>query len=296
MCVRARVHTIARACILFFCTLTHRARARTGEVVATGPDVTIWHEGDYVCSFLPGGGYAEFCIAEATQCWPIPKGLGWEVAAALPVCLCTSWNCLFEMGELKRGQTVLIHGGAGGVGHMMIQIARQFGIEVITTSSSRERAAFCKSLGSGIAVVRSEQNFVDVVKESTAGRGVDVVVDCIGGPTANANLQALRIGGRYIMMASDTGSGHVDLQKVIDKRLTITGSSLRSREPAFRNALAAVVKENLWDMLENKVIAPRIEKVFKMSEAAKAIKLIEQGEVMGKVVCTVGGELLRADL
>jgi NADPH:quinone reductase-like Zn-dependent oxidoreductase len=199
------------------------------------------------------------------------------------------------MGELKRGQTVLIHGGAGGVGHMMIQIARQFGIEVITTSSSRERAVFCKSMGSGIAVVRSEQNFVDIVKESTAGRGVDVVVDCIGGPTANANLQALRIGGRYIMMGSDSGSGHVDLQKVIDKRLTITGSSLRSREPAFRNALAAVVKEKLWDMLENKVIAPRIEKVFKMSEAAKAIKLIEQGEVMGKVVCTVGGELLRAD-
>jgi putative PIG3 family NAD(P)H quinone oxidoreductase len=266
-----------------------------GEVVALAPDVTTLQESDYVCCFLTGGGYAEFCSAHAKQCWPMPKGMGWEMAAALPVALCSSWSCLFEHGELKGGQTVLIHGAAGGVGHIMIQVARAFEIQVITTSSSNERAAFCESMGANLALNRSQVSFVEAVKERTLGRGVDVVVDCLGGPTFNDNLQALKIGGRYVLQASEMGSGHVDFQKVIDKRITVTGSSFRSRELAFRNKLVAVVHEHVWPLLEAKAVVPRVQQVFKMSEAPQAIALLEQGRVMGKVVCTVAGELLRAD-
>jgi len=253
--------------------------------VAVGTDVTEWQEGDYVCSLLPGGGFAEFCTTQASQCWPLPTGMGWDMSAALPVGLCTSWNCLFVMGEAKAGQTVLIHGAAGGVGHLMIQIAREFGLHVITTSSSRERADFCTSLGARVAIVRSSECFVEVVKESTLGSGVDLVVDCIGGPSVNDNLQVLKVGGRYVLLASDAGPGKVDLQKVIDKRITLTGASLRSREASFRRSLVNEVKEKVWPLLESKTILPTIHQVLKMSEAPKAIKLIEQGDVMGKVVC-----------
>ena len=207
-----------------------------GEIVAVATDVNTWQEGDYVCCFLTGGGYAEFCTTPADTCWPLPRGFGWEMAAVLPVGLCTSWNCLFELGELKEGQTVLIHGAAGGVGHLMIQVAKAFGIVVITTSSSQERADFCKSLGAKIALVRGPQNFVNRVKEETMGRGVDVVVDCIGGNTVNDNLQSLCLGGRYVMLASDLGPGLVDLQKIIDKRFCCT-----YRDMAPRPTLAA------WD-------------------------------------------------
>lgn len=232
-----------------------------GEVVATGTDVTEWQEGDYVCSLLPGGGYAEFCTTQARHCWPLPKGMGWDMSAALPVGLSTSWNCLFIMGEAKPGQTVLIHGAAGGVGHLMIQIAREFGLQVITTSSSRERADFCTSLGAHVAIVRSSESFVEVVKESTLGSGVDIVVDCIGGPTVNENLQVLTIGGRYVLLASDMGAAKVDLQKMIDKRITLTGASLRSREPSFRQHLVTELKDKVWPLLESKAIAPRIQEV-----------------------------------
>ena len=168
---------------------------------------------------------------------------------------------------------------------MMIQIAREFGLHVITTSSSRERADFCTSLGARVAIVRSSECFVEVVKESTLGSGVDLVVDCIGGPSVNDNLQVLKVGGRYVLLASDAGPGKVDLQKVIDKRITLTGASLRSREASFRRSLVNEVKEKVWPLLESKTILPTIHQVLKMSEAPKAIKLIEQGDVMGKVVC-----------
>lgn len=267
-----------------------------GEVVAAAPDVTAWQEGDFLCCFLSGGGYAEFCTAPADLCWPLPQGMSWEMSAALPVGLCTSWNCLFQMGGLSEGQTVLIHGAAGGVGHLMIQVARAFGVIVITTSSSRERADFCISMGADIALVRSAQRFVDAVKESTMGRGVDVVVDCIGGATVNDNLQALRLGGRYVILASDDmGAARVDLQKIIDKRLTVTGSSLRSREPSYRSALVAAVRDKIWPLVEARRIVPTVKHTLKMSEAAKALKWLEQGQVLGKVVCLVGGEILRAD-
>ena len=232
-----------------------------GEVVAIGTDVTELQEGDYVCSLLPGGGYAEFCTTQAKQCWPLPMGMGWEMSAALPVGLCTSWNCLFMMGEATAGQTVLIHGAAGGVGHLMVQIAREFGLHVITTSSSKERADFCTSLGAHVSIVRSAESFVEVVKESTLGSGVDLLVDCIGGPTVNDNLQVLKIGGKYVLLASDVGAGKVDLQKIIDKRITLTGASLRSRESSFRQHLVAEVQDKVWPLVETKAIAPRIQKV-----------------------------------
>ena len=143
----------------------------------------------------------------------------------------------------------------------MVQIAREFGLHVITTSSSKERADFCTSLGAHVSIVRSAESFVEVVKESTLGSGVDLLVDCIGGPTVNDNLQVLKIGGKYVLLASDVGAGKVDLQKIIDKRITLTGASLRSRESSFRQRLVAEVQDKVWPLVESKAIAPRIQKV-----------------------------------
>ncbi|HMA16042.1 MAG TPA: NAD(P)H-quinone oxidoreductase [Kiloniellaceae bacterium] len=259
-----------------------------GEVVAAGEGVTAPKVGDRVCALVTGGGYAEYCAAPAPQCLPLPKGYGMEQAACLPETFFTVWINVFQRSGLKAGETFLVHGGTSGIGTTAIQLAKAFGCTVFATAGSAEKVKACKDLGADHAINYKTEDFVEVVKAATGGRGVDVILDMVGGDYIARNIKAMAEDGRLSFIAFLGGpKAEVNFGPVMMKRLTITGSTLRARPVAVKAQLAAELKEKVWPLLDQGKIAPVMAASFPLAEAARAHALMESSGHIGKIVLTV---------
>ena len=259
-----------------------------GTIVALGPAVAGWQVDDEVCALVAGGGYAEFCAAPSGQCLPVPRGLSLVAAAAIPETYFTVWTNVFERGRLSTGETLLVHGGASGIGTTAIQLAHAFEARVLATAGSAERCAACERLGAERAINHEEKDFVAVVREATGGRGVDLILDMVGGDYVRRNIEALATNGRLVQISFLKGSKvEIDLQPVIQRRLTVTGSTLRPRTVAEKSAIAAALREHVWPLLERGVARPVIFATFPLERAAEAHALLESGQHIGKIVLTV---------
>ncbi|MCK9383332.1 MAG: NAD(P)H-quinone oxidoreductase [Nevskia sp.] len=260
-----------------------------GRVAAFGADISGWQVGDPVCALTPGGGYAEFCLAPAGQCLPIPAGLSPLEAAALPETLFTVWANLFERGRLAPGESVLIHGGTSGIGTTAIQLAKAFGATVYTTARTAEKCAACVALGADVAIPYTEQDFAAVIAEKTGRRGVDVILDMVGGDYLARDIASLAVDGRLVLIAFLGGAtATLDFTTVMTRRLTITGSTLRPLPLAAKARLAAALREQVWPRIAAGQLRPQIYRSFPLAEAAVAHRLMEQGEHIGKIMLTVG--------
>lgn len=259
-----------------------------GEIVAVAASVKDWHVGDEVTALVAGGGYAEYCVAPAPQCLPVPRGFDMIHAAALPETFFTVWTNVFERGALKAGETFLIHGGSSGIGTTAIQLAHQFGARVITTVGNDEKAATCKQLGADLAINYRNSDFAAEVMNATDRKGVDLILDMVGGDYINRNLNCLGMDGRLVMIAFLQGSkAEVNFAQVMVKRQTITGSTLRPRSVAQKASIAAALKAEVWPLLEAGKVKPVIYKTFPLAEAAEAHRLMESSTHTGKIVLTV---------
>ena len=256
-----------------------------GIVAEIGADVTRWKVGDKVCALVWGGGYAEYCNVPEGQCLPIPENLTFVEAASLPETFFTVWSNVFDRGKLQPGESLLVHGGSGGIGVTAIQMASALHSIVFTTTGSEEKCKFCEALGARRAINYKTEDFAEVIKQITNNKGVDVILDMIGGDYITGNLKSLAEDGRLVMINSMHGKDvQVDLSAVMRKRLVITGSMLRSREIAFKSAIAQNLEEKIWPLLASGEIKPIIHSVFPAGEAAKAHELMESGDLIGKVV------------
>jgi NADPH2:quinone reductase len=259
-----------------------------GVVVATGDNVASLGTGDKVCALLSGGGYAEFCTAPAPQCLPIPAGLNWVQAAALPETFFTVWTNVFERGRLARGECILIHGGASGIGTTAIQLARLFGARVFATAGNDEKCRLCETLGAELAVNYNEENFREAIKTATDGRGVDVILDIVGGKHFDNNINLLNPDGRLVIIGLLGGSkATINLGRILTSRLTVTGSTLRNRSVETKARIADALRKQVWPELAAGRIAPVIQATFPLAEAARAHELIEGNQAMGKLVLLI---------
>jgi len=258
----------------------------SGTIVALADDVTTWSVGDRVCALLTGGGYAEYCTAPAPQCLPIPEGLDFAQAAALPETCFTVWTNVFDRGRLTSDETLLVHGGASGIGTTAIQIARAFGSRVFATVGTDEKRRLCEELGAERAINYHEENFVDVIRQ-TAG-GVDVILDIVGGNYLDDNTKLLKTEGRLVVIGLLGGAkGELNLGRVLTKRLIITGSTLRARSPAAKGIIANDLRKQVWPKIESKEILPVIHEKMSLTEAVRAHEILEANDVMGKIVLLI---------
>lgn len=261
-----------------------------GTVAAIGEGVGGWREGDAVCGLVAGGGYAAYCAVPAPQCLPIPRGLSAVEAAGVPETFFTVWTNVFERGALKPTESLLVHGGTSGIGTTAIQLAKAFGARVFATAGSPAKARACEELGADRGIDYKAEDFVAVVKELTGGTGVDVVLDMVGGDYLARNVDCLAPDGRHVSIAFQRGpKGTLNLMWVMQKRLVLTGSTLRPRPVAEKGRIAAALHEKVWPLLEGGLVRPRIYRTFPLEEAAAAHALIESGEHVGKVILTVAG-------
>jgi putative PIG3 family NAD(P)H quinone oxidoreductase len=259
-----------------------------GHIAAVGEGVSDWKVGAGVTALVPGGGYAEYCVAPAGQLLPIPQGMDLATAAALPETWFTVWANLAEMGQLKSGERVLIHGGSSGIGLTAIQLGKRLGAEVIVTVGNAEKASFCQSLGADHAINYRENDFAEQVKEITRGEGVDVVLDMVGAPYLQRNLSVLRRDGRLVIIAFLEGSkGEMDLMPVMLKRLTISGSTMRPRSLAEKTALRDALLKHIWPAFESGTLRTHLFQRFPLAEAAAAHTLMESNRHIGKIVLQV---------
>jgi putative PIG3 family NAD(P)H quinone oxidoreductase len=259
-----------------------------GTIAAIGDKVKDWKIGDAVMALVAGGGYAEYCPAPAPQCLPVPKGMDMVSAAGIPETFFTVWTNVFEGGQLKPGETFLVHGGSSGIGTTAIQLAHQFGAKVLTTVGSPDKAEACRKLGADLAVNYREQDFVKEVMAATGNRGADVILDMVGGDYINRNLACLAVDGRLVQIAHLQGAkAEINISQVMVKRQTITGSTLRPRSVAQKGAIAQALREKVLPLLENGKAKPLIFKTFKLSEAAEAHRLMESSAHIGKIVLTL---------
>ncbi len=252
-----------------------------GTVVQCGPDVTDFKTGDLVCALLEGGGYAELVSVREGQCLPVPDGLSFAEAASLPETVFTVWSNIFQRGNLQPGETLLLHGGNSGIGITGIQIAHAMGSKVIVTVGSEEKGKTCLGLGADSYINYKTQNFEDELQNE----GVDVILDMIGGDYLAKNINILKPDGRLVHINAVDGSPtRLDIKKVMTKRLTITGSTLRGREHEFKKQLAQEVQKHVWPLIESKQFKPVIFRTFPFSEASEAHRLLENGTHSGKIV------------
>ncbi len=259
-----------------------------GEVVATGPvtgDTPLPAKGSLVCALTNGGGYAEYCTVPAGQCLPWPKGFDAVKAAALPETFFTVWSNLFMTARLRPGERVLIHGGAGGIGTAAIQLAQAFGAIPYATAGSTEKCHLCERLGA-IAINYNTEDFVTRLRELTEGKGVDVVLDILGGKYLDRNLRSLARHGRLILIALQSGAKaeNVDISGILTKNLTIQGTTLRPRKAGYKAAIARELLENVWPKLDSGEITPLIHATFPLSEASEAHTIMESSSHSGKIV------------
>ena len=259
-----------------------------GTVAALGEGVTEWKAGQCVTALVPGGGYAEYCTAPASHALPVPDGLDLAQAAALPETWFTVWANLVDLGRLKRGERLLVHGGSSGIGLTAIQLARHLGVECIVTVGSAEKARFCRDFGAGHAIDYRAADFAQEVKALTNGEGVDVVLDMVGAPYLQKNLGLLRRDGRLVLIAFLEGSkGEFDLMPVMLKRLTVTGSTMRPRTVAEKAAIRDALLEHIWPEIAAGRLRPHIHAVFPLAQAGVAHKLMESSAHIGKIVLQV---------
>lgn len=259
-----------------------------GEVAALGVGVQGLQVGDAVCALLAGGGYAEFAVAPAVQCLPVPAGLSTTEAASLPETLFTVWANVFQLGSFKPGDTVLIHGGTSGIGVTAVQLARAFGGRVFATAGSREKATACEALGAERGVDYRAEDFVAVLREETGGAGVDLILDMVGGDYLARNIEAAAVGGRIVSIAAlNGGDPPLPIFRMMAKRLTLTGSTLRPRSVAEKGEVAAELRKRVWPLLEDGRFRPQVFRTFPLEAAADAHRLMERSEHVGKLVLTV---------
>jgi putative PIG3 family NAD(P)H quinone oxidoreductase len=259
-----------------------------GEVIAVGEGVRRWREGDRVCALVTGGGYAERVAAPQEQCLPIPAGLSDAEAAAIPETFFTVWTNVFERGRLQAGEWLLVHGGTSGIGTTAIQLAMAFGGRVIATARTEDKCRTCLELGAEAAFNYAEVDWVPATMQATGGRGVDVVLDMVGGDYTPRNLKVLASEGRLVQIAFLKQSTiSIDLSVVMRRRLWITGSTLRPRSPAEKGAIAAALEARVWPLLEARQVRPIIAAVYPLSRAADAHALMESSSHIGKIVLNV---------
>jgi putative PIG3 family NAD(P)H quinone oxidoreductase len=259
-----------------------------GTIVSVDAGVDRWAVGDRVCALVSGGGYAEFCAAPAPQCLPLPQDFTMIEAAAVPETYFTIWTNVFERGQLKSGERILVHGGASGIGTTAIQLARAFGATVYATAGSPEKCRACERLGAAHAINYRTEDFVTVVKDLTGGRGVEVVLDMVGGDYLSRNLDVLAMEGRLVQIAFLRGSrAEVNLAPLMQKRLWITGSTLRPRTVEQKGAIARGLLQHVWPKLSAGAARPVIHATFPLERASDAHAELERGEHVGKIVLTV---------
>jgi len=259
-----------------------------GHVVALGEGVQDWRQGDTVTALVAGGGYAEYCAVPARQCLPIPRGLDLTQAAAIPETFFTVWTNVFERGRLVAGESLLVHGGSSGIGTTAIQLARAFDARVFTTANGGDKCAACTKLGAERAIDYGREDFVAVVNDLTGGKGVNVILDMVGGDYIRRNLDCLAVDGRLVQIAFLKGSrAELDLLPLMLKRQTVTGSTLRPRSVADKGAIADALRRQVWPLLEAGRVAPVLHGTFPLHEAAAAHRLMETSAHIGKIVLTV---------
>ena len=259
-----------------------------GEVIACGAAVTQWRAGDKVCALTHGGGYAEYCVTPEVQALPVPKGLSMAEAASLPETFFTVWSNVFDRGRLAPGETLLVQGGTSGIGVTAIQMAAALGHRVFATAGSDEKCAACVRLGASAAFNYKDQDFVAGVKAATGGKGVDVILDMAAGDFVPKELKALADDGRLVFIAFLRGpKTELDVNELMRRRLTMTGSTLRPRPVEFKGAIARSLRQRIWPLLEAGRIKPVIYQTFPLAEAAAAHRLMESSAHIGKLVLTV---------
>jgi NADPH:quinone reductase len=257
----------------------------SGTIVAVGADVTEFRVGGAVCALLQGGGYSQFCTAPTGQVLPIPNGLDFIQAAALPEALFTVWSNVFEFGRLRPGESLLVHGGSSGIGTTAIQLGAALGHTVFATAGSAEKCQACRQLGAAVAINYKSEDFATAVLAATNQRGVDVILDMVGGHYLRSNLQSLAIEGRLAIIATQGGTkGELDVLRVMQRRLTITGSTLRAREVEFKERIKSQLLRTAWPLLDRGAIKPVIDSVYAMADAPSAHARMESSAHIGKIV------------
>jgi NADPH:quinone reductase len=259
-----------------------------GEVAACGADVKMWKPGDQVCALVHGGGYAEYCVTPEVQALPVPKGLSMVEAASLPETFFTVYSNVYDRGRLAPGESLLVQGGSSGIGVTAIQMAHAMGNRVFATAGSDEKVAACTKLGAEKAINYKTQDFVAEIKAATGGKGVDVVLDMVGGSYVPRELKCIAEDGRLVFIATLGGAKtEIEIFEVMRKRITISGSTLRPRPVAFKGAIAKSLREKIWPLIEAGRIKPVIYKTFPLAQAAEAHRLMETSTHIGKIVLVV---------
>lgn len=259
-----------------------------GIIEAVGSNCSRWKPGDTVCALITGGGYAAYATAPQGQCLRIPEGLSFTEAASLPETFFTVWSNVFDRAKLKSGETMFVHGGSSGIGVTAIQMGEAWGCKVYVTAGSDDKCLFCESLGAEKAINYKTQKFKDEIVKLTGGVGVNVILDMIGGDYTPDNLDILADDGRLVLINVMRGAdAAINLSKIMRKRLTITGSTLRARDSAFKAAIAQKLEEIVWPWLETKTIKPIIFKTFPLAKADEAHRLMESSTHIGKIVLTI---------
>lgn len=260
----------------------------SGIIEAVGKNVQNWKVGDEVCALLGGGGYAEKVAVPSGHVLPVPKGISLQEAAALPEVACTVWSTVFMTSHLSSGESILVHGGSSGIGTFTIQIAKYYGARVFVTAGSEEKLASCKELGADVAINYKTEDFVARVKEETGGKGVDVILDNMGGSYLQRNLDALGLDGRLFLIGFQGGSvAQINLATIFGKRLTIQGAGLRSRSSENKEQIISDVHKNVWPAFEGGKVKPIIYKSLPLSQAAEAHRIMESSTHIGKILLVV---------
>jgi NADPH2:quinone reductase len=260
----------------------------SGTVASCGSDVSRWREGDQVCALVSGGGYAEYCVAPDVQCLPIPSTVDLVSAGSMPETFFTVWTNVFERGRLRAGESLLVHGGASGIGTTAIQMARAFGARVFATAGTDAKCAACERLGAERAINYKTGDFASALMPLTGGRGVDVILDMVGAPYFGRNVDLLALEGRLVQIAVLHGAkAEINLVRLLRQRITVTGSTLRSRTVDEKGAIANSVEKEVWPLVEGGKIRPVVYATLPLERAAEAHRLMESGSHIGKIVLTV---------
>ena len=261
----------------------------SGEIVAAGSECRRFRHGDKVCALVAGGGYAEYCAVDEGSVLPIPASLTMTEAAAVPETFFTVWHNVFERGGLKPGETLLVHGGTSGIGTTAIQLAAKLGAYVIATAGSDEKCNACLSIGADRAINYRKEDFVAAIREATDGKGADVILDMVGGDYIAKNYECAAMDGRIVQIAFLNGArAEADFSKLMMKRLTHTGSTLRARSLVFKARLARELETHVWPLLEERAVVPVMDRIFPLKEAWRAHERMEEGAHIGKIVLDVG--------
>ncbi|MGW8540818.1 NAD(P)H-quinone oxidoreductase [Streptomyces albidoflavus] len=261
----------------------------SGWIAAIGPGVSGWAVGDEVCALLSGGGYAEKVAVPAGQLLPVPAGVGLKTAAALPEVVCTVWSNVFMVSQLRPGETLLVHGGASGIGTMAIQLAKAVGARVAVTAGSPEKLQYCGELGADFLINYREQDFVEEIREVTAGAGADVILDIMGAKYLDRNVKALATNGRLAIIGMQGGTkAELDIATLLRKRGAVTATSLRGRPASEKAAIVAAVREHVWPLIDTGRVRPIVDREVPMRDAATGHRVLEESSHIGKVLLVTG--------